>query len=1159
VAPAELSAGQRLGLEQLEALAATGDAVEILDVADEFDSIGRLSVTISVRCSGMARQPGGLDIRARERFTIAIPDGFPFEEPSVGVLHQRWAGNPHVQWATVLCLYQTRSEWDPADGMTGLIDRLHTWLERGAAGELDAIGGPLHPPAVYKRDWSLPLVIPRADTPEVNGSPWLGVAELNPVSPRRLDVVGWHDALAPWPQTGALAILLPEPLSWEFPTTVREMVVEFERQGVPRPLLLNLFRLGALALADGEPLYVVVGSPMRGIAGGELKQHLEVWHISDVIAKGLRLSVERFSDDEKLREIGEEVEQIILGWADKASLAFCPVSEARPEVTERRDDGSPLEWFRGKTVALWGCGALGGWCAEVLTRAGVARLILYDNDIVSLGVLVRQPYEDVDVGQWKALQLAERIRRIRPDVVVDVKARDVTKTALAASDWSDGSDVVIDATASVVVATKLEKVRSANPRPIPIIAMLLGHRAERGLLAVARAEYSGATHDVVRKAKLACVGRPELGGFLDEFWPSPPRKDIFQPEPGCSESTFRGGAAEVIGLAALMLDAAARELGEAGESAVAHLIALPAAEHDGRRQTRLAWSSDTVLGDGLGNYEVRLARAALAEIQGWSRRAARVLGPQVETGGLLFGQRDDAAGVVWVSEATGPPPDSTQSEIEFVCGTEGNDRYREEKERRGRGSLGFLGMWHTHPGGVALPSERDILSMTRLVLAEEPPMPKSLALIVGATADEPEIGAYVFDRSQYGSDYSVLVFRDTREQPEPPSTQGRDVGLALSGGGSRAIAFQLGCLRALHDRGMLGRVAVVSGVSGGSVMAAAWAYSDDDFPEFDRRIVDLLRRGITSAMTRRVVAGRAGLAAAATMATAGVAAAASRTLNAVGDAAGHMPGVPRQRAAGLHREPPLRRFASRTDALADALDSELFDGAELTSPRRGAVDVVINACDLRSGSAFRFGSRESSCSRYGTIKGNNVRVAEAVAASAAYPVFLPALDREWAFVRRDGGVFRQRVVLTDGGVYDNLGTTCLEPGRSPDHTYNVFAVDYIVACDAGRGILAADPIPYFWVSRMKRSFESVFRKAQDGTRARLHEYAASGRLAGFVLPYLGNQDRALPVQPADLVPRETVVDYPTDFSAMSEDDVERLALRGEQLTRLLIDHYCPEL
>ncbi len=97
------------------------------------------------------------------------------------------------------------------------------------------------------------------------------------------------------------------------------------------------------------------------------------------------------------------------------------------------------------------------------------------------------------------------------------------------------------------------------------------------------------------------------------------------------------------------------------------------------------------------------------------------------------------------------------------------------------------------------------------------------------------------------------------------------------------------------------------------------------------------------------------------------------------------------------------------------------------------------------------------------------------------------------------------------------------------------------------------------MSRMRRSFESVFRKAQDAGRGRLHEFAASGKLAGFVMPYLGNRDDVLPVRLPDLVPREDVVDYPTDFAAMTQEDLDRLALRGEQLTRLFIDRWCPEL
>ena len=47
--------------------------------------------------------------------------------------------------------------------------------------------------------------------------------------------------------------------------------------------------------------------------------------------------------------------------------------------------------------------------------------------------------------------------------------------------------------------------------------------------------------------------------------------------------------------------------------------------------------------------------------------------------------------------------------------------------------------------------------------------------------------------------------------------------------------------------------------------------------------------------------------------------------------------------------------------------------------------------------------------------------------------------------------------------------------------------------------------------------------------------------------------------PPDLITRQEIADYPTDFAAMSDETIALLAGRGEQLTRMLIDRWCPEL
>ena len=79
------------------------------------------------------------------------------------------------------------------------------------------------------------------------------------------------------------------------------------------------------------------------------------------------------------------------------------------------------------------------------------------------------------------------------------------------------------------------------------------------------------------------------------------------------------------------------------------------------------------------------------------------------------------------------------------------------------------------------------------------------------------------------------------------------IALALSGGGSRAIAFHLGCLRALHDLGVLQMVEFISSVSGGSVIAAMYAYQEQSFAAFDQSVVELLRRGLQGDALRHLL------------------------------------------------------------------------------------------------------------------------------------------------------------------------------------------------------------------------------------------------------------------------------------------------------------------
>ena len=1133
--------GYRLAGEQLREIADASDGtVQIRDETTRPSGYHQLDITI--RFDGLERTEDGLAVRAREPFQIIVPPTFPFQHPVVKTPHSRFAGFRHVQWRRRPCLYQSSSDWRPEDGMYGFITRLDAWIRDAAVNNLDPNDAPLHPPVEYPTVHR--LIVPKADTPSVSGTPWFGFAKLRERN-HRTEIIGWEENSQEGPDF-APAILLHENLPFEYPETIDALLKELESHGID--YVRFVFQLAAQARRSdaGTPLTIVLGTPMRRVdPGGPTLQHLAVWEISA-------------DDADKLRELNisaqfrgsprwEAATTAVAEWAVLAKVGWCIVREMRPEVTSRRDHSSAMAWFRGKRVAIWGCGAVGTHVAESIVRAGARTVELVDNKAVTPGLLVRQGFEDADIGKFKARALAERLKRIEPDLETLVSTDDLVLRIIGPHPVPE-VDLIVDCTASSAVRTALERALQAVDSRPAIASVSIDSQAATAIATLSLRNHSGATLDLVRRLKLEACRTPALSKLLDAFWPRRTPSERFQPEPGCSEPTFIGSDADLAALSARMLNSITRTIANPRDC---HTGAGWLLEESGTVRG-FTWPPDQTLRDEGRGYSVRVCSLAAREMRGWARRSARTVGPTVETGGLVFGELNEAAGVLWVTDVEGPPPDSEAAEDHFTCGTDGMETVAQEKHRRFRGSVDCLGSWHTHPTSTPHPSPVDIRAVAQLLADPGSTRRTCLILILSGNPDAPSLGAYAFKTRLTGDDLTLIqqstaATTHLRLEPEKP----RNIGIALSGGGSRAMAFHLGCLRALHDLDILSRVQVISSVSGGSVIAAMYAYSRDSFREFDARVVELLHRGLQRDIFREVFK----LVSIGKILRSHVTATASflsrtffRLLHAI-----VRPGV-------THRQnPPPTRAFSRTEAFRDVIAKSQFGDTIVRDVARHSLHTVINATELRTGSAFRFGSSQSGCWRFGTIPAEDALVADAVAASAAYPALLPALEREYRFTKNGSSTDATRVLLTDGGVFENLGVNPMEPGRTPSVSTNVFDPDYIICCDAGAGLFNDDSYPTRLHTRIYRSFLTVFRKVQDATRKRLHHLADAGEISGFALCYLGQQDNALPWVPAGLPRRDEVRDYPTDFAAMSTEDVDRLALRGELLTRLLVAYYLPDL
>src|ERR1700730_4131500 len=275
------------------------------------------------------------------------------------------------------------------------------------------------------------------------------------------------------------------------------------------------------------------------------------------------------------------------------------------------------------------------------------------------------------------------------------------------------------------------------------------------------------------------------------------------------------------------------------------------------------------------------------------------------------------------------------------------------------------------------------------------------------------------------------------------------IGLCLSGGGFRAMLFHLGSLIRLNEVGLLNRLDRVASVSGGSlaagILAAAW--SDLKFDE------------------------------------SGVAMNLDETVSA-----------PLLRLARWRLDVPavmlgLLPFLNAANIAARAYEWAVFGKKTLQDlPQRPR--FVFTSTSLQTGALWRFARDYAAEWRVGEWRSPELRLSLAVAASASFPPFMSPIrikPPKNAFRQQKGNDLFNReytstLILTDGGVYDNLG---LEPVWKRYKT--------VLVSDGGL-VTAAKPNPITnWYSQFRRVLDISLQQGIN-TRVRiLRGLDATGR------------------------------------------------------------------
>jgi len=342
---------------------------------------------------------------------------------------------------------------------------------------------------------------------------------------------------------------------------------------------------------------------------------------------------------------------------------------------------------------------------------------------------------------------------------------------------------------------------------------------------------------------------------------------------------------------------------------------------------------------------------------------------------------------------------------------------------------------------------------------------------------------------------------EIRRSPLPDAEAGPvpGTGLCLSGGGFRAMLFHVGSLTRINGAGLLTKLDRISSVSGGSITA-----------------------GVLAMNWNKLAFNDAGVA---------------------------------TNFDGLFVD-PLRAFARKTIDVSSVLIGALTPGTTISDQiarryrrlfgRHTLADLparpefVFDATSLQSGDLWRFSTQTEGDWRVGSQHAPRTELARVVAASSAFPPILSPARLSFPDGALTGGSdsdinqapFTTKVVLSDGGVYDNLGLEAVWT-----------RYEQVLISDAGGHMGNAARPHVFWPLQVLRVLSVIDNQVRDLRKSQAVQSFIDGRRTGTYWGIRSHvRDFKLPdpiIDPSDATVKQ-LAGVPTRLAAIPDQLQERL-------------------
>ncbi len=351
-------------------------------------------------------------------------------------------------------------------------------------------------------------------------------------------------------------------------------------------------------------------------------------------------------------------------------------------------------------IHILGCGSVGSKIAMHLARSGIGEMTLIDTADFSPHNNARHALFDPSlIARKKVFLLQEALEKMkvssRPLVKDIIYDEAMYSTALD----KDDQIILIDCTANLAVRSAL--AHRSIAQNVRILTCGLYNNGTLGYCMIEGQKRSSRIDDLYVSLLSKSLEDDSVAEALSDTTIT--RQPVGQ---GCNSFTMQMSDSTLSIHTALMTEFIRKKLenGMPMEGVIflskfdRNTLAVQSEEINVAQTTTLS----------AGQWSIRILPSVVLSMS----EIAKQYSPK-EFGGVVLGRLNFAERVIHVTNLLDAPPDSSNSETEFILGTDGLEKRLEDTSMRSNNLIAYLGTWHSHPvGGEA--SVRDHKTLNRI-------------------------------------------------------------------------------------------------------------------------------------------------------------------------------------------------------------------------------------------------------------------------------------------------------------------------------------------------------------------------------------------------------------------------------------------------------------